>query len=47
MTVAEAIKWAASRACKDCRKSDNPQHPACGQAQDTAELIRVLAERVQ
>ena len=47
MTVREAIKWAASRACKDCRKSDNPQHDACGKAKDTATLIAALAERVQ
>ncbi len=44
MTVDEAIKWAKSRTCKVCRKSDNPDHDACEKALDVAELIRRLAE---
>jgi len=46
MTAAEAAKWAESRACRECRNSDQPEHPACSKAQETAELIRRLADQV-
>lgn len=47
MTTDDAIRWAESRACKVCRKSDNPSHDSCAKAQDAAELIRRLAAQVQ
>lgn len=47
MTTDEAIRWAETRACKGCRKADNPEHDACGKALDAAELIRRLTERTQ
>jgi len=46
LTANDAIHWAESRACKDCRKSDSPAHAACSRAQEAAELIRRLTERV-
>lgn len=47
MTADEAIRWAETRACKTCRKSDNAEHAACTQAQDVAELIRLLVLKVK
>lgn len=47
MTTDEAIRWATTRACKGCRKSDNPEHDACNTALDAAELIRRLTEKAQ
>lgn len=47
MTVDEAVRWATGRACKGCRKSDNPDHDACNRALEAAELLRRLAEKVQ
>jgi len=42
MTADDAARWADSRACKDCRKSDNPTHAGCATAREAAELIRRL-----
>lgn len=47
MTTDDAVRWAESRACRACRKSDSPDHDACNKAKDAAELIRRLAEQVQ
>lgn len=47
MTTDDAARWAERRACKGCRKSDNPEHDACGKALDAAELIRRLAENAK
>jgi hypothetical protein len=45
MTTDEAVRWAETRACKSCRKSDKTDHAACATAQEVAELIRALAEK--
>lgn len=47
MTADEAAKWAASRACKSCRKAEQPTHDGCQKAQLVAELIRRLAEKAK
>ena len=47
MTTDDAIRWAEGRACKTCRKSDNPDHDACSKAKDAAELIRRMAEQIK
>lgn len=43
MTAAEAVRWAETRACKDCRHGE-VQHEACKKAFEVAELIHDLAE---